>query len=105
MQILKIQNLFSLFKTSKFYLCKVYSSAAEATKDIKDGAYVCVGGFGLGGTPNALIEAIRDHGIQNLTVAANDCGVNDWGLGHLLQSRQIKRFILSFVGENKVFEK
>ena len=59
----------------------------------------------MGGVPNALIEAVRDHGIKDLTVTSNNCGVDDWGLGLLLKNKQIKRIIASYVGENKYLAK
>jgi 3-oxoacid CoA-transferase subunit A len=59
-----------------------------------------VGGFGVGGTPNGLISALRDQGTKNLTIASNNCGVADWGLGLLLEKNQIKKMISSYVGEN-----
>eukprot|EP00003_Mantamonas_plastica_P024848 TRINITY_DN4726_c0_g1_i2.p1 TRINITY_DN4726_c0_g1~~TRINITY_DN4726_c0_g1_i2.p1 ORF type:complete len:161 (-),score=24.25 TRINITY_DN4726_c0_g1_i2:63-545(-) len=84
---------------------KIYDTAAEAVQDIPDGAKVCVGGFGLCGTPNHVIEAVRDQGTKDLTIVSNNCGVDDWGLGILLQTKQIKRMISSYVGENALFEK
>lgn len=64
---------------------KVFSSTHEAIKDIKDGSFLMVGGFGVGGTPNGLINALKDQGTKNLTIASNNCGVVDWGLGLLLE--------------------
>lgn len=84
---------------------KVCASAAEAIRDIPDGATLMVGGFGLCGIPENLILALRDKGIKNLTVISNNAGVDDFGLGLLLQTRQIKKMISSYVGENKTFEK
>src|SRR5213596_2061066 len=85
---------------------KVYPSAAEALKGIvKDGQLLAVGGFGLCGIPEALIEALKDSGVQNLSVISNNAGVDGFGLGKLLQTRQIKRMISSYVGENKEFER
>lgn len=84
---------------------KVYQSASEATKDIKDGSTLCVGGFGLCGIPENLIAAIQVHGPKNLTCVSNNAGVDDFGLGMLLQTKQVKRMISSYVGENKNFEK
>ena len=72
-------------------------SVADATKDIKDGSYLCVGGCNL-------VEAVRNHGIKNLTVASNNYGVDYWGLGLLLKSKQVKRIIASYMRENKNFE-
>ncbi|MCL6517606.1 CoA transferase subunit A [Alicyclobacillus sp.] len=84
---------------------KVFASAADAVRDIPDGATVLVGGFGLSGIPENLILALRDQGTKNLTCVSNNCGVDDWGLGLLLQTRQIKKMISSYVGENKTFER
>jgi 3-oxoacid CoA-transferase subunit A len=85
---------------------KVYPSAAEALKGIvKDGQLMAVGGFGLCGIPEALIAALRDSGVKGLTVISNNAGVDDFGLGLLLQTRQIKKMISSYVGENKEFER
>lgn len=85
---------------------KVYPSAAEALKDIvADGQTVAVGGFGLCGIPEQLIVALRDSGVKDLTAVSNNAGVDDWGLGLLLQTRQIKKMISSYVGENKEFER
>ncbi len=84
---------------------KVYSSAEQAIADITDGATLMVGGFGLCGIPENLIFALRDRGVKNLTVISNNAGVDDFGLGLLLQTRQIKKMVSSYVGENKTFEK
>jgi 3-oxoacid CoA-transferase subunit A len=85
---------------------KVYPSAAEALKGIvKDGQLMAVGGFGLCGIPEALITALRDSGVKDLTVISNNAGVDDFGLGLLLQTRQIRKMISSYVGENKEFER
>lgn len=85
---------------------KVYPSAAEALKGIvKDGQLMAVGGFGLCGIPEALIEALRDSGVKDLTVISNNAGVDDFGLGLLLRTRQIRKMISSYVGENKEFER
>jgi 3-oxoacid CoA-transferase subunit A len=85
---------------------KIFSSAAEALKDVvADGQLIAVGGFGLCGIPEALIDALRDSGVKNLTVISNNAGVDDFGLGKLLQTRQIKKMIASYVGENKEFER
>lgn len=83
---------------------KVYSSAAEAIFDLQDGATLMVGGFGLCGNPENLIHAVRERGTRGLTVISNNCGVDDKGLGILLQARQIKAMKSSYVGENKNFE-
>jgi 3-oxoacid CoA-transferase subunit A len=84
---------------------KVYSTAAEAIADIPDEATIMVGGFGLCGIPESLILALHDKGVKGLTVISNNCGVDDFGLGILLQARQIKKMVSSYVGENKEFER
>ncbi|MEY4284500.1 MAG: CoA transferase subunit A [Betaproteobacteria bacterium] len=85
---------------------KVFPSAAEALKDIvADGQLMAVGGFGLCGIPEALIDALRDSGVKNLSVISNNAGVDGFGLGKLLETRQIKKMIASYVGENKEFER
>src|SRR5438067_4481497 len=85
---------------------KVYPSAAAALQDIvKDGQLLAVGGFGLCGIPEALIDALRDSGAKNLTVISNNAGVDGFGLGKLLATRQISKMISSYVGENKEFER
>jgi 3-oxoacid CoA-transferase subunit A len=85
---------------------KVYPSAAAALADIvEDGQVFAVGGFGLCGIPEALIEALRDSGVQNITAISNNAGVDGFGLGLLLATRQIKKMIASYVGENKEFER
>lgn len=83
---------------------KVYATAAEALDGLlHDGMFIAAGGFGLCGIPELLIAAIRDAGTKDLTVASNNCGVDDFGLGILLQTRQIKKMISSYVGENAEF--
>ncbi len=85
---------------------KVYPSAAAALADIvKDAQTLAVGGFGLCGIPEALIAALRDTGAKDLTVISNNAGVDGFGLGQLLTTRQIKKMISSYVGENKEFER
>lgn len=84
---------------------KVRSSAAEALKSIRDGATIAAGGFGLCGIPELCIRALRDMGVRDLTIASNNCGVDDFGLGLLLANRQIRKMISSYVGENKEFER
>ena len=83
---------------------KVYKNAVEAIFDIEDGATLMSGGFGLCGNPENLIQALHDRGTNQLTVISNNCGIDDKGLGILLQARQIKKMISSYVGENKNFE-
>ncbi len=85
---------------------KLYPSAQAALEGIvKDDQMIAVGGFGLCGIPEALIDALRDSGVKNLTVISNNAGVDGFGLGKLLETRQIKRMISSYVGENKEFER
>ncbi len=85
---------------------KVFPNAKAALADIvKDGQTVAVGGFGLCGIPEALIAALRDSGVKNLTAISNNAGVDGFGLGLLLETRQIKKMISSYVGENKEFER
>jgi len=85
---------------------KVYPSAAAALADVvKDGQTIAVGGFGLCGIPEALITALRDSGVGNLTCVSNNAGVDGFGLGLLLTTRQIRKMISSYVGENKEFER
>src|SRR5689334_18535134 len=85
---------------------KIFPSAAAALQGVvKDGQLMAVGGFGLCGIPEALIEALRDSGVKGLTVISNNAGVDGFGLGLLLETRQIKRMISSYVGENKEFER
>ncbi len=84
---------------------KVRASAAEALKGIRDGATIAAGGFGLCGIPELCIQALRDMGVRDLTIASNNCGVDDFGLGLLLANRQIRKMISSYVGENKEFER
>jgi 3-oxoacid CoA-transferase subunit A len=83
---------------------KVYPDAASALSGIvKDGQVIAVGGFGLCGIPEALIGALRDSGVTGLTAISNNAGVDGFGLGQLLETRQIKKMIASYVGENKEF--
>ena len=84
---------------------KVYESAADAIFDLQDGMTVMSGGFGLCGNPENLIRATRDKGTKDLTVVSNNCGTDEYGLGFLLQNKQIKKMISSYVGENKEFER
>ena len=84
---------------------KVVASAAEAVKDISDGSLLVVGGFGLCGIPENLINALVDSGVRNLTCVSNNAGVDDWGLGRLLQTKQIRKMVSSYVGENAEFER
>ncbi len=85
---------------------KVYSNAEEALKGIVfDHQTLAVGGFGLCGIPEKLITAVKQSGVKGLTCISNNAGVDDFGLGILLQTRQIKKMISSYVGENKEFER
>jgi 3-oxoacid CoA-transferase subunit A len=85
---------------------KLYPSAKDAlTGILKDGQTIAVGGFGLCGIPEALIAAVKEIGVQNLTCISNNAGVDGFGLGILLESRQVRRMIASYVGENKEFER
>ncbi|OGC92807.1 MAG: succinyl-CoA--3-ketoacid-CoA transferase [candidate division Zixibacteria bacterium RBG_16_48_11] len=86
---------------------KVVRDAREAIlkAGVKDGATIMMGGFGLCGIPENSILALRDLGYKNLTVISNNAGVDDWGLGLLLQTRQIKKMVSTYVGENATFEK
>ncbi len=85
---------------------KVYPSAAAALDGVaRDGMLIAVGGFGLCGIPEALIEALKNTGVKNLTAISNNAGVDGLGLGKLLHTRQIKKMISSYVGENKEFER
>jgi 3-oxoacid CoA-transferase subunit A len=84
---------------------KVCASPAEAVADIRDGASIAVGGFGLNGIPFHLIDAILVSGVKNLATVSNNCGVDGWGLGVLLDAKRIRRTTGSYVGENKEFER
>jgi len=87
-------------------MSKLFASAADALKGVlHDGQMIAVGGFGLCGIPEALIAAVRDSGVQNLTCISNNAGVDGFGLGQLLATRQVRKMIASYVGENKVFER
>lgn len=94
-----------LFKRLTLF-SKTCSSAKEAIEGIKDGSLLLVGGFGISGVPMNLINAVRESKVKELTVASNNCGYGDkdgkmdWGLSVLLRTRQIKRMISSYVGEN-----
>ena len=84
---------------------KVVASADEAVKDLFDGAVIMSGGFGLCGNPENLIQAILRKGTRNLTLVSNNCGTTELGLGVLLKSKQARKMIASYVGENKEFER
>ena len=85
---------------------KIYPDAAAALDGLLfDGMTICAGGFGLCGIPERLIDAIRDHGVKDITVVSNNAGIDNEGLGKLLRTRQVKKMISSYVGENKEFER
>jgi 3-oxoacid CoA-transferase subunit A len=85
---------------------KLFRSPEEALNGImRDGMLLAVGGFGLCGIPEKLLEALRDSGVRDLTVASNNAGVDGWGLGLLLETKQIRKMIASYVGENVEFER
>lgn len=85
---------------------KSYASAQDALAGLlRDGMTLCVGGFGIAGIPERLIDAILEAGVRDLTIVSNNCGIENVGLGKLLGSRQIKKMIASYVGENKEFER
>lgn len=84
---------------------KTVTSAQEAVADIGDGASIAVGGFGLSGNPMVLINAILESGAKDLSIVSNNCGVDDWGLGVLLNAHRIRKMTSSYVGENKEFER
>ena len=84
---------------------KSFQDARAALHDLKDGATILAGGFGLSGNPEHCIRAIREMGVKNLTIVSNNCGTTDQGLGILLANGQVRKMVSSYVGENKVFEK
>ena len=84
---------------------KLVESSDAAIADVKDGATLMVGGFGLSGNPENLIAALHRKGVRDLTLISNNCGTTDYGLGILLKARQIRKMISSYVGENKEFER
>jgi 3-oxoacid CoA-transferase A subunit len=86
-------------------MSKLLPNAAVAVADIPDNAMIMAGGFGLCGIPENLILAVRDRGVKGLTFISNNAGVDDFGLGILLRTRQVKKMISSYVGENKEFER
>src|SRR6476619_5718374 len=83
---------------------KVIADAREAVRDIPDGAVLALGGFGLCGIPENCIAALVEKGIKNLTCISTNAGVDEFGIGLMLQKRQVKKMISSYVGENKLFE-
>src|SRR3954447_13469535 len=84
---------------------KLVKDAAEAVRDIPDGATLALGGFGLCGIPENCIKALASKGVKGLTCISNNAGVDDFGLGVLLRARQVKKMISSYVGENAEFER
>lgn len=90
---------------SYFMINKVVKNADEAIHDIQDGAVLMLGGFGLCGIPENLIAALLKKGVKNLTCISNNAGVDDFGIGLLLKTRQVKKMISSYVGENEEFER
>jgi 3-oxoacid CoA-transferase subunit A len=84
---------------------KVVSDPTAAVADVPAGATLAVGGFGLCGIPSVLIQALLDAGVDDLSVVSNNCGVDEWGLGLLLQAKRLRRMTSSYVGENKEFER
>ena len=94
------------FQDEDAALTKLWPDARSALHDIvQDGMLLAIGGFGLCGIPEALILALRDAGVRDLTIASNNAGVDEWGIGVLLQTRQVKKMISSYVGENAEFER
>jgi 3-oxoacid CoA-transferase subunit A len=86
-------------------MVKIFNDAQSALQDVlRDDIMIMAGGFGLCGIPENCIEAIRDSGVKGLTIVSNNCGIDDFGLGIMLKTRQIKKMISSYVGENKIFE-
>src|SRR5207247_7859615 len=86
-------------------MSKVLESAEAAAALVPDGATIMMGGFGLCGIPENLIQALRARGTRELTVISNNAGVDDFGIGVLLRSRQVRKMISTYVGENKEFER
>ena len=84
---------------------KVVASADEAVRDVKDGSMIMVGGFGLCGIPADLIDALVRKGVKDLTTVSNNAGVDDFGIGLMLQKKQVKKMVSSYVGENAEFER
>jgi len=93
------------FKTVSMGFNKVVANAEEAIRDIQDGAVIMLGGFGLCGIPENCIAALIKKGIKNLTCISNNAGVDDFGIGLMLQTKQVKKMIASYVGENAEFER
>ena len=100
-----LQSVLPSLNWSWLHMDKVFASPAEAVRDVRDGASIAVGGFGLGGVPERLIEALLEQGSTGLTTVSNNCGVDGFGLGKLLDNKRIRRTTGSYVGENKEFER
>mmetsp|Transcript_6341 Transcript_6341/g.10758 ORF Transcript_6341/g.10758 Transcript_6341/m.10758 type:complete len:372 (+) Transcript_6341:10-1125(+) len=101
------RKVFGLTHLSKrfFYKSKLWPSALEATKDIKDGDKLLVAGFGICGIPLNLVRAVKQHNPRELTIVSNTCNIDNFALGEVLRNGQIKKMISSYVGENKTFER
>ena len=100
------QTKAKLLNGSKTAFSKLWPDAQSALDGIvRDGMLLAIGGFGLCGVPDALIAALRDSGVRDLTIASNNAGVDEWGIGMLLQTHQVKKMISSYVGENVEFER
>jgi len=97
--------LYIYIESKKKMINKVISGAEEAVADIQDGATIMLGGFGLCGIPENSISALLEKGVKNLTCISNNAGVDDFGIGLMLKSKQVKKMISSYVGENKEFER
>src|SRR6202521_442078 len=95
---------YTALNTSEHRMDKRIASADAAIEKIHDGATILMGGFGLCGIPENLIAAVRRKGTKDLTIVSNNAGVDDFGIGVLLQQRQVKKMISTYVGENKLFE-
>ncbi|EGR31520.1 hypothetical protein IMG5_107390 [Ichthyophthirius multifiliis] len=106
-QLIKYSKIFRQlnFKSIKFFESKLYDCPRKATRDIKDGSTILVGGYGLCGVPQNLINAIKMNGTTGLIVVSNNCGTKDQGLGVLLHQHQIRRMITSQIGDNQEFER
>jgi 3-oxoacid CoA-transferase len=100
---LQFSFLKSNFSTTRVLNAKIYETAEDAVKDIPNGSKLLVGGFGLCGIPENLIAALAKTGVKNLTCVSNNAGIDNFGLGMLLRSRQIKKMVASYVGENAEF--
>jgi 3-oxoacid CoA-transferase len=105
-KVLSVRNsIVAQLSTTSERSAKLCANALEAIEDIKDGSKILVGGFGLCGIPENCISALTTKGVKDLTIVSNNAGVDDFGLGLLLKTKQIKRMISSYVGENKEFAK